>query len=76
MVNLAVTDLGMAFSMYPLAIASTWNHAWLGSHATCIYYALVGFLFGVASMMTLSVTAVIRFPVIQSTEKSSMFLLL
>ncbi|KAH0621808.1 hypothetical protein JD844_023446 [Phrynosoma platyrhinos] len=71
-VNLAVTDLGMAISMYPLAIASAWNHAWLGGDATCIYYALMGFLFGVSSMMTLSVMAVIRFLVTHSSKSNTM----
>ncbi|KAJ6659665.1 hypothetical protein lerEdw1_018634, partial [Lerista edwardsae] len=70
-VNLAVTDLGMAISMYPLAIASAWNHAWLGGDATCVYYGLMGFLFGVSSMMTLCVIAVIRFLVTLSSKSSS-----
>ncbi|XP_044275188.1 opsin-5-like [Varanus komodoensis] len=70
-VNLAVTDLGMAISMYPLAIASAWNHAWLGGDASCIYYALMGFFFGVSSMMTLSVMAVIRFLVACSSKSNS-----
>ncbi|XP_066478373.1 opsin-5-like [Tiliqua scincoides] len=69
-VNLAATDLGMAVSMYPLAIASAWNHAWLGGDATCVYYGLMGFLFGVASMMTLCVMAVIRFLVNHSSKPS------
>ncbi|OCT81357.1 opsin-5 [Xenopus laevis] len=60
-INLAVTDLGMAISMYPLAIASAWNHAWLGGDASCLYYALMGFFFGVSSMMTLTAMAVIRY---------------
>ncbi|KAG9465749.1 hypothetical protein GDO78_017795 [Eleutherodactylus coqui] len=60
-INLAVTDLGMALSMYPLAIASAWNHAWIGGDPTCLYYALMGFFFGVASMMTLTAMAVIRY---------------
>uniref|UniRef100_A0A8C5M6N1 G-protein coupled receptors family 1 profile domain-containing protein n=1 Tax=Leptobrachium leishanense TaxID=445787 RepID=A0A8C5M6N1_9ANUR len=59
-VNLAVTDFGMAVTMYPLAIASAWNHGWLGGNASCLYYALMGFFFGVASMMTLTAMAVIR----------------
>nr|XP_003215417.1 PREDICTED: opsin-5 [Anolis carolinensis] len=67
-VNLAATDLGMGLSMYPLAIASAWNHAWLGGEATCIYYALMGFLFGVSSIMTLSAMAVIRFLVTFSSK--------
>ncbi|XP_060611005.2 opsin-5-like isoform X1 [Anolis sagrei] len=67
-VNLAATDLGMGLSMYPLAIASAWNHAWLGGEATCIYYALMGFLFGVSSIMTLSAMAIIRFLVTFSSK--------
>ncbi|KAM8954120.1 opsin-5-like [Pelodytes ibericus] len=65
-INLAVTDFGMAISMYPLAIASAWNHAWLGGDASCLYYALMGFFFGVASMMTLTAMAVIRYLVTSS----------
>ncbi|XP_053316005.1 opsin-5-like [Spea bombifrons] len=65
-INLAVTDLGMAISMYPLAIASAWNHAWLGGDTSCLYYALMGFLFGVSSMMTLTAMAVIRYLVTSS----------
>uniref|UniRef100_A0A8C9RK73 Opsin 8, group member b n=1 Tax=Scleropages formosus TaxID=113540 RepID=A0A8C9RK73_SCLFO len=60
-VNLAVTDLGAAVTMYPLAIASAFNHGWLGGDATCLYYGLMGFFFGVASMMTLTVMSVVRF---------------
>ncbi|KAK2514818.1 opsin-5 [Columba guinea] len=70
-VNLAVADIGMAISMYPLAIASAWNHAWLGGDASCIYYALMGFLFGVCSMMTLCAMAVIRFLVTNSSKSNS-----
>ncbi|XP_075719945.1 opsin-5-like [Rhinoderma darwinii] len=66
-INLAVTDLGMAVSMYPLAIASAWNHAWIGGHPSCLYYALMGFFFGVASMMTLTAMAVIRYLVTSTT---------
>ncbi|KAM4694916.1 opsin-5-like [Discoglossus pictus] len=70
-INLAVTDLGMAVSMYPLAIASAWNHGWLGGHASCLYYALMGFFFGVASMMTLTAMAVIRYFVTTSHRSNS-----
>ncbi|XP_010221965.1 PREDICTED: opsin-5 [Tinamus guttatus] len=70
-VNLAVADIGMAISMYPLAIASAWNHAWLGGDASCVYYALMGFLFGVCSMMTLCAMAVIRFLVTNSSKSNS-----
>ncbi|KAM6954396.1 opsin 8, group member b [Aplochiton taeniatus] len=67
-VNLAVTDLGAAVSMYPLAMASAWNHHWIGGHATCVYYALVGFFFGVASLMNLTVMAIVRFMVSLSLQ--------
>ncbi|XP_066402253.1 opsin-5-like [Molothrus aeneus] len=70
-VNLAVADTGMALSMYPLAIASAWNHAWLGGDTSCVYYALMGFLFGVCSMMTLCAMAVIRFLVTNSSKSNS-----
>ncbi|XP_071779433.1 opsin 8, group member b [Centroberyx gerrardi] len=60
-VNLAVTDLGAAVTMYPLAVASAWNHRWLGGDTTCVYYGLVGLFFGVASIMNLTVMAIVRF---------------
>ncbi|MEE6508231.1 hypothetical protein FKM82_019901 [Ascaphus truei] len=69
-INLAVTDLGMAISMYPLAIASAWNHAWLWGDPSCLYYALMGFCFGVCSMMTLSAMAVVRYLVTTSPRSN------
>ncbi|XP_069461886.1 opsin-5-like [Ambystoma mexicanum] len=69
-INLAITDLGMAISMYPLSIASAWSHSWIGGNASCIYYALMGFLFGVSSMMTLSVMAIVRYQVTASPRSN------
>ncbi|XP_040204364.1 opsin-5-like [Rana temporaria] len=69
-INLAITDFGMAITMYPLAIASAWNHAWIGGQPTCLYYALMGFFFGVASMMTLTAMAVIRYLVTSTTTST------
>ncbi|XP_053192643.1 opsin 8, group member b [Scomber japonicus] len=60
-VNLAVTDLGAAVTMYPLAVASAWNHHWIGGDVVCIYYGLAGFFFGVASIMNLTILAIVRF---------------
>ncbi|XP_050995214.1 opsin 8, group member b [Labeo rohita] len=60
-VNLAVTDLGAAVTMYPLAVASAWNHHWIGGDVTCVYYGLMGFFFGAASMMTLTIMSIVRF---------------
>ncbi|XP_037541253.1 opsin-5-like [Nematolebias whitei] len=62
-VNLAVTDLGAAVIMYPLAVASAWSHHWVGGDVSCVYYGLVGFFFGIASIMNLTVLAVVRFVV-------------
>ncbi|XP_049612350.1 opsin 8, group member b [Syngnathus scovelli] len=62
-INLAVTDLGAAVTMYPLAIASAWSHRFLGGDAACLYYGLFGFFFGVASIMNLTLLAVVRFVV-------------
>lgn len=73
-VNLAVTDLGAAVAMYPLAVASAWNHHWLGGDATCIYYGLVGFFFGTASIMTMTVMAVVRFVVSLSLQSPSEYI--
>ncbi|XP_074541231.1 opsin 8, group member b [Halichoeres trimaculatus] len=60
-VNLALTDLGAAITMYPMAVASAWSHRWLGGDATCIYYGLAGFFFGIASIMNLTILAIVRF---------------
>lgn len=62
-VNLAVTDLGAAVTMYPLAVASAWSHHWIGGDVSCIYYGLAGFFFGIASIMNLTILAIVRFVV-------------
>uniref|UniRef100_A0A8C8H7I9 G-protein coupled receptors family 1 profile domain-containing protein n=1 Tax=Oncorhynchus tshawytscha TaxID=74940 RepID=A0A8C8H7I9_ONCTS len=58
-VNLAVTDIGMALSMYPLSIASLFNHAWIGGDFSCLYYGLMGMIFSTASIMTLAVMGLV-----------------
>uniref|UniRef100_A0A8C6SJ15 Opsin 8, group member a n=1 Tax=Neogobius melanostomus TaxID=47308 RepID=A0A8C6SJ15_9GOBI len=60
-VNLAVTDIGMALSMYPLSIASAFNHAWVGGDSSCLYYGLMGMIFSVTSIVTIAVMGMIRF---------------
>ncbi|XP_072305402.1 opsin 8, group member a [Eucyclogobius newberryi] len=69
-VNLALTDLGMALTMYPLSVASAFNHAWLGGDAACLYYGLMGMLFSVTSIMTLAVMGMIRYLVTGSPPKT------
>ncbi|TNN40527.1 Opsin-5 [Liparis tanakae] len=70
-VNLAVTDLGAAVTMYPLAVASALRHRWLGGDATCVYYAVAGFFFGIASIMSLTALAVVRFIVSLNLQSPS-----
>ncbi|TKS75903.1 G-protein coupled receptor 136 [Collichthys lucidus] len=60
-VNLAITDIGMALSMYPLSIASAFNHAWIGGDSSCLYYGLMGMIFSITSIMTLAVMGMIRY---------------
>ncbi|XP_029281727.1 opsin 8, group member a [Cottoperca gobio] len=60
-VNLAVTDIGMALSMYPLSIASAFNHAWIGGDTSCLYYGLMGMIFSITSIMTLAVMGMVRY---------------
>lgn len=68
-VNLALTDIGMAVSMYPLSIASAFNHAWIGGDVTCLYYGLMGMIFSVTSIMTLAVMGMVRYLVTGSPPK-------
>ncbi|XP_070705969.1 opsin 8, group member a [Pempheris klunzingeri] len=67
--NLAVTDIGMALSMYPLSIASAFNHAWIGGDTSCLYYGLMGMIFSITSIMTLAVMGMVRYLVTGSPPK-------
>ncbi|KAM7368160.1 hypothetical protein PAMP_014406 [Pampus punctatissimus] len=69
-VNLAVTDIGMALSMYPLSISSAFNHAWIGGDASCLYYGLMGMIFSITSIMTLAVMGLVRYLVTGSPPKT------
>ncbi|XP_069014876.1 opsin 8, group member a [Embiotoca jacksoni] len=69
-VNLAITDIGMAISMYPLSIASAFNHAWIGGDASCLYYSLMGMIFSITSIMTLTVMGMVRYLVTGSPPKT------
>lgn len=68
--NLAVTDIGMALSMYPLSIASAFNHAWIGGDTSCLYYGLMGMVFSITSIMTLAVMGMVRYLVTGSPPKT------
>uniref|UniRef100_A0A3P8YC88 G-protein coupled receptors family 1 profile domain-containing protein n=1 Tax=Esox lucius TaxID=8010 RepID=A0A3P8YC88_ESOLU len=69
-VNLAVTDIGMALTMYPLSIASLFNHIWIGGDSSCLYYGLMGMIFSTASIITLTVMGLIRYLTIGNPPKT------
>ncbi|XP_037627495.1 opsin 7, group member b [Sebastes umbrosus] len=54
-VNLAISDLGMTISLFPLAIPSAFTHMWLFNKTTCTVYAFCGVLFGLSSLTNLTV---------------------
>ncbi|XP_075032568.1 opsin-5-like [Mixophyes fleayi] len=54
-VNLAISDLGMTGTLFPLAIPSLFAHRWLFDRLTCTYYAFCGVLFGLCSLTNLTV---------------------
>ncbi|XP_043946497.1 opsin-5-like [Protopterus annectens] len=53
-VNLAVSDLGMTLTLFPLVIPSLFAHRWLFSYMTCLWYAFCSVLFGLCSLASLT----------------------
>ncbi|AWP20191.1 putative opsin-5-like [Scophthalmus maximus] len=60
-VNLAVIDFLCCICFYPLSILSSFRHGWLGEHATCVYYGLGCFVFGLCGMFTITAISVTRY---------------
>ncbi|KAL6491115.1 hypothetical protein MHYP_G00014600 [Metynnis hypsauchen] len=60
-INLAVSDLGLTLSLYPLAIMSNFSHRWLFGRVCCIMYAFCGVLFGICSLTTLTLLSLVCF---------------
>ncbi|KAG7275144.1 hypothetical protein CRUP_015798 [Coryphaenoides rupestris] len=60
-VNLAVSDLGLTLSLYPMAITSSFYHRWLYGWSVCYLYAFCGMLFGICSLTTLTLLSVVCF---------------
>ncbi|XP_064189905.1 opsin 7, group member a isoform X2 [Anguilla rostrata] len=58
-INLAISDLGMTLSLYPLAIMSSIYHRWLYGKTMCLIYAFCGVLFGICSLTTLTVLSTV-----------------
>uniref|UniRef100_A0A3B4ZX99 Opsin 7, group member a n=1 Tax=Stegastes partitus TaxID=144197 RepID=A0A3B4ZX99_9TELE len=60
-INLAVSDLGLTLSLYPMAITSSVYHRWLYGKTVCSVYAFCGMLFGICSLTTLTLLSVVCF---------------
>ncbi|XP_055359989.1 opsin 7, group member a [Betta splendens] len=60
-INLAVSDLGLTLSLYPMAITSSFYHRWLYGRTVCSVYAFCGMLFGVCSLTTLTLLSTVCF---------------
>ncbi|CAL8370012.1 unnamed protein product [Boreogadus saida] len=60
-VNLAVSDLGLTISLYPMAISSSLYHRWLYGKTMCYLYAFCGMLFGICSLTTLTLLSMVCF---------------
>ncbi|XP_013872569.1 opsin 7, group member b [Austrofundulus limnaeus] len=54
-VNLAISDLSMTITLFPLAIPSAFAHKWLFNMTACTVYAFCGVLFGLCSLTNLTV---------------------
>ncbi|CAF91597.1 unnamed protein product, partial [Tetraodon nigroviridis] len=60
-INLAVSDLGLTVSLYPMAITSSFYHRWLYGKTMCSLYAFCGMLFGLCSLTTLTLLSTVCF---------------
>ncbi|XP_054452626.1 opsin 7, group member a [Anoplopoma fimbria] len=60
-INLAISDLGLTLSLYPMAITSSFYHRWLYGKTMCSVYAFCGILFGLCSLTTLTLLSIVCF---------------
>nr|XP_006113671.1 opsin-5-like isoform X1 [Pelodiscus sinensis]XP_006113672.1 opsin-5-like isoform X1 [Pelodiscus sinensis]XP_006113673.1 opsin-5-like isoform X1 [Pelodiscus sinensis]XP_006113674.1 opsin-5-like isoform X1 [Pelodiscus sinensis]XP_025035785.1 opsin-5-like isoform X1 [Pelodiscus sinensis] len=58
-INLAISDLGMTLTLYPLAVTSSLSHRWLYGKQVCLFYAFCGVLFGICSLTTLTLLSTV-----------------
>ncbi|XP_077469120.1 melanopsin-A-like [Stigmatopora argus] len=63
-INLAVTDFLMCVTQAPVFFTSSMHKRWIFGEKACELYAFCGALFGICSMMTLTVIAIDRYFVI------------
>uniref|UniRef100_A0A674F3X8 Opsin-5-like n=1 Tax=Salmo trutta TaxID=8032 RepID=A0A674F3X8_SALTR len=60
-INLAISDMSLTLSLYPMAITSSIYHRWLFGKTVCLIYAFCGMLFGVCSLTTLTLLSMVCF---------------
>ncbi|XP_031431157.1 opsin 7, group member a isoform X2 [Clupea harengus] len=58
-VNLALSDLCMTLTLYPMAVTSSFYHRWLFGRDVCLFYAFCGVLFGLCSLTTLTILSTV-----------------
>ncbi|TKS85888.1 Melanopsin-A Mammalian-like melanopsin [Collichthys lucidus] len=63
-INLAITDLLMCITQTPTFFITSMNRRWIFGEKGCEVYAFCGALFGICSMITLTVIAIDRYFVI------------
>ncbi|XP_042164291.1 opsin-5-like [Oncorhynchus tshawytscha] len=60
-INLAISDMGLTLSLYPMAITSSIYHKWLFGKTVCLIYAFCSVLFGICSLTTLTLLSMVCF---------------
>ncbi|XP_017290986.1 melanopsin-A [Kryptolebias marmoratus] len=63
-INLAITDLLMCITQSPIFFTTSMHKKWIFGEKGCELYAFCGALFGICSMITLTVIAIDRYVVI------------
>uniref|UniRef100_A0AAY5KUH2 G-protein coupled receptors family 1 profile domain-containing protein n=1 Tax=Esox lucius TaxID=8010 RepID=A0AAY5KUH2_ESOLU len=63
-INLAITDLLMCLTQAPIFFTTSMHKRWIFGEKACEMYAFCGALFGICSMITMTVIAVDRYFVI------------
>ncbi|XP_076593522.1 opsin 9 [Chaetodon auriga] len=59
-INLALCDLGFSLLGAPVFIISSLCHAWVFGETGCLWYGILGFVFGIGSLLTTCLISVDR----------------
>lgn len=60
-INLAVADFFSCILFYPLSIASSFQHTWLGGSTSCTYYGFGRYVFSLCSVLTITAISGLRY---------------